>query len=83
MFQGTTQINLDAKGRLAVPTKLREGLARPGDGKVVVTAHPHGCLLLYPAPAWEPIRAKVMSYSSLETQASLLQTLLVGFANET
>jgi transcriptional regulator MraZ len=82
MFQGASAINLDAKGRLAVPTKHREVLRGEGEGKLVLTAHPHRCLLLYPAPAWEPIRDKIMSYSSLEKQASLLQALLVGMADE-
>jgi MraZ protein len=48
----------------------------------VLTAHPHRCLLLYPAPAWEPIRARIMSFSSFDPQASLWKRLLVGFAEE-
>jgi MraZ protein len=38
--------------------------------------------LLYPAPAWEPIRARIMSFSSFDAQASLWKRLLVGFAEE-
>jgi MraZ protein len=82
VFQGASALNLDAKGRLAVPTKHRQALHEFGMGELVLTAHPHRCLLLYPRPAWEPIRAKIMGYSSLERQASLLQTLLVGFADD-
>ena len=82
MFQGASALNLDAKGRLAVPTKHRQALHEYGMGELVLTAHPHRCLLLYPRPAWGPIRAKIMGYSSLERQASLLQTLLVGFADD-
>jgi MraZ protein len=48
----------------------------------VLTAHPDGCLLLYPTPAWEPIRAKVMGFPSLDRQASLWKRLLVGFAQD-
>src|SRR6185503_1267715 len=58
MFQGATALNLDAKGRLAVPTRHRDGLQSGDGGKQVLTAHPHRCVLLYPAPAWEPIRAR-------------------------
>ena len=82
MFQGATQINLDAKGRMAVPTKSRDPLTAGGTVKLVLTAHPEGCLLLYPAPAWEPIRAKVMSFPSLDRQLSQWKRLLVGFAEE-
>ncbi|MFO0114355.1 MAG: cell division/cell wall cluster transcriptional repressor MraZ, partial [Betaproteobacteria bacterium] len=38
MFQGASQINLDAKGRLAVPVKHREALAAPSAGRLVMTA---------------------------------------------
>ena len=82
VFQGATQINLDAKGRMAVPTRTREPLTLGGTCKLVLTAHPDGCLLLYPAPSWEPIRTRVMSFPSLDRQASLWKRLLVGFAEE-
>lgn len=82
VFQGATELNLDAKGRLTVPTGHREELAAQAEGRLVITAHPHRCLLVYPRPAWEPIRAQIMSYSSLERQTSMVQRLLVGFAKD-
>jgi MraZ protein len=82
VFQGANELSLDAKGRLTVPTGYRDALAVQSEGRLVITAHPHRCLLLYPRPAWEPIRAKVMSFSSLERQSSMLQRLLVGFAKD-
>ena len=65
-----------------VPTGHRETLLAQAEGSLVVTAHPHRCLLLYPRPAWEPIRARIMSYSSLERQTSMVQRLLVGHAKD-
>ncbi len=82
MFQGAAMLNLDAKGRLAIPARHRDVLLVNSAGKLVLTAHPHRCLLLYPAPAWEPIRDKVLAGPSLETQSALLKRLLVGFARE-
>ena len=82
MFQGATQINLDAKGRMSVPTRSRDPLTQGGTVKLVLTAHPEGCLLLYPLPSWEPIRAKVMAFPSLDRQSNLWKRLLVGFAEE-
>ena len=82
VFQGANQINLDAKGRMAVPTRAREPLTQGGTVKLVLTAHPDACLLLYPAPAWEPIRAQVRAFPSLDRQLSLWKRLLVGFAQE-
>lgn len=82
MFQGATALNLDAKGRLAVPTKHRDGLQAGAAGKLVLTAHPHKCLLLYPAQGWEPIRARIMTFSSFDPQLSMWKRLLVGFAED-
>jgi MraZ protein len=82
VFRGATALSLDAKGRLAVPAKHRELLSVQSLGRLVLTAHPHRCLLLYPQPAWEPIQQKIMSLPSLEKQASLLQRLLVGYAED-
>ena len=82
VFQGATELSLDAKGRLTVPAGHREMLLATAAGQLVITAHPHRCLLMYPRPAWEPIRAQIMSYSSLERQTSMVQRLLVGFAKD-
>jgi len=82
VFQGASRVNLDAKGRMAVPTRIRDPLTQGGTVKLVLTAHPDGCLLLYPTPAWEPIRAQVMGFPSLDRQFSLWKRLLVGFAQD-
>ena len=82
MFRGATSLSLDAKSRLAVPTKHREALQLECAGNLVLTAHPHRCLLLYPQPAWEPIQVKMMALSSFDKQSSALQRLLVGFAED-
>ncbi|CAG0974796.1 Transcriptional regulator MraZ [Methylophilaceae bacterium] len=82
MFRGATSLNLDAKGRLAVPSRHRDALQTQCAGNLVLTAHPHRCLLLYPQPAWEPIQSKVMALSSFDRQSSALQRLLVGYAED-
>ncbi len=82
MFQGATALSLDAKGRLAIPARHREALASASGGQLVLTAHPHRCLLLYPAPAWEPIRDKVLAASSLNPQSAAIKRLLVGNARD-
>lgn len=81
MFQGAAALSLDAKGRLAIPARHRDALAIE-DGQVVLTAHPHGCLLVYPVPAWTPIRDKVLAAPSLDPLSAQLKRLLVGFAQE-
>ena len=83
MFQGAAALSLDAKGRLTVPVRHRDALAQKSPApNLVLTAHPDGCLLLYPAAAWEPIRARVMSFPALDARFSVWKRLLVGFAEE-
>ena len=82
MFQGAAALSLDAKGRLAIPARHRDALVAAANGTLVLTAHPHRCLLLYPHPAWEPVRDKVLSAPSLEQKSALIKRLLVGFARE-
>ena len=48
VFQGASALNLDAKGRMSVPAKHRDALLVQGDGRLTLTKHPDGCLLLFP-----------------------------------
>jgi MraZ protein len=79
------QLALDSKGRLAIPAKHRAALVGPdenGARKLIVTADPSRCLLVYPLATWEPIQARLMSLSSFNAEIRGLQRLLVGHADE-
>jgi MraZ protein len=80
-FRGIAQLALDAKGRLAIPARHREALAN-GSSRLVITADPSRCLLLYPLAAWEPIQARLMGFSSFDDRTRALQRLLVGHADD-
>lgn len=80
MFRGPTQLSLDSKGRLAIPAKYRDELFASCGGRIIVTADPSRCLLVYPQPAWEPIEKKLNSFSSFNPQIRSLQRLIVGNA---
>jgi MraZ protein len=82
VFRGVTLLSLDAKGRLAVPARHRDALVAVSGGRLVLTADPSRCLLLYPLAAWEPIQARLMSLSSFDTRIRGVQRLLVGHADD-
>lgn len=82
MFRGVNALSLDAKGRMAVPTKYRERLQSCCDGKLVITVDRDRCLLMYPLPEWEAIEAKLASLPNLHRQTRRLQRLLIGHATE-
>ncbi|MBQ62215.1 MAG: cell division/cell wall cluster transcriptional repressor MraZ [Gammaproteobacteria bacterium] len=83
MFRGVSNVNLDAKGRLAVPTRYRELLANHCNGEMVVTIDTEErCLLIYPRPEWEDIQRKVEALPSFNTATRRVQRLLIGHATD-
>jgi MraZ protein len=77
-FHGAAVITLDAKGRIAIPTRYRSALL-DGGRNLVLSAHPDGCVLIYSPSAWEPVRARVEAFPSFHPQASWWKRLLLGF----
>lgn len=82
MFFGETAINLDAKGRMALPTRYRDAVAEASDNRLVLTysAFDAGCLWLYPEPEWARVRDEVMGLSTFNPSHRSLQRRLVGSA---
>ena len=77
-FHGAAVITLDAKGRVAIPTRHRAALLESAK-TLVITAHPEGCVLVYPENEWEPVRAQVDKLPSLYAQAAWWKRLLIGY----
>ncbi|MEN4911831.1 division/cell wall cluster transcriptional repressor MraZ [Erwinia amylovora] len=83
MFRGATLVNLDGKGRLAVPTRYRDMLIEGSQGQMVCTIDLHQpCLLLYPLPEWEIIEQKLSRLSSMNPAERRVKRLLLGHASE-
>ncbi|MBI2732803.1 MAG: division/cell wall cluster transcriptional repressor MraZ [Aquabacterium sp.] len=59
VFQGASALSLDAKGRMAVPSRHRDALQALCAGQLTITKNPDGCLMVFPRPAWETFRDKV------------------------
>lgn len=83
MFRGVNQINLDVKGRMAIPARYRDMISVQCAGHLVLTIDTEErCLLLYPIDEWEIIQAKIDALPSLNPVARRLQRLLVGHASD-
>ncbi len=83
IFRGINNATLDAKGRVALPTRNRESIHLTCDGKVVVTIDMREpCLLLYPLPEWEVVQRKLENLANINSQARMLQRLLIGHATD-
>ncbi|WP_322999706.1 division/cell wall cluster transcriptional repressor MraZ [Castellaniella sp.] len=79
MFQGSSALTLDAKGRMSIPARHRDVLLAEEQGRLTLTRHPDGCLMLYPRAVWEIKRAQI---AALPAMARPLQRLLLGSAQD-
>jgi len=83
VFFGETAINLDAKGRLAMPMRYRDAIQEQCNGRLVLTysAFDSGALYLYPEEEWERVRDEVTALSTFNPGHRSLQRKLVGSAS--
>ncbi|MER1968868.1 division/cell wall cluster transcriptional repressor MraZ [Castellaniella sp. GW247-6E4] len=79
MFQGSSALTLDAKGRMSIPARHRDVLLSTEQGRLTITRHPDGCLMIYPRTAWEAKREQI---AALPMNARALQRLLLGSAQD-
>ena len=81
MFRGANAISLDAKGRLAMPSRYRDELVSRCAGQLIVTIDAiDPCLCVYPLSEWELIEAKLRELASFRDENRRLQRLLIGNA---
>ena len=79
MFRGVQSINLDAKGRMAVPARQRESLAALSDGHIVMTVDTQTpCLVMYALPEWERIERDVQALPGTEPRRKAISAIDVG-----
>lgn len=80
---GATSLALDAKSRLAIPTRYHTRLHEECEGELVITVDWRDrCLLIYPLPEWEQVQKRLMDLPSFSSQARLVQRLMMGHATD-
>ena len=83
MFRGVQHINMDAKGRLAMPARQREPLLSECGGQIVVTIDTQAsCLVIYPLPEWERIEKELQSLPDLKPAVKRFKRLILGYATD-
>lgn len=83
MFRGASAINLDAKGRLAMPARYRDRVLELCQGQLIATiALEERCLWIYPVPAWNKVEEQLRIAPNMNPAVKRLNRLLVGNANE-
>ena len=76
MFLGTYRHTVDAKGRLAIPARLREGLSQGS----VISKGAEGCLRIYPPEEWAREQAEQRLTSLSPAEARRLTRMTFGAA---
>lgn len=83
MFRGATTINLDAKGRIAIPAKYRQSLMDACGGQLVISIDLElPCLTLFPLPHWEQLERQLQGLSNTNRVHLSIKRLLLGHASE-
>ncbi|PCH51254.1 MAG: cell division/cell wall cluster transcriptional repressor MraZ [Cellvibrionales bacterium] len=83
MFRGSNEINMDAKGRMAIPARYKDALAADCEGCLVVTIDvADKCLLVYPLPEWVKKEDEIRVLSTLNATSRRMQRLLIGHARD-
>lgn len=82
MFRGASTLNLDAKGRLAMPSKFRERLSVEESGEMVLTVDQKNCLLLYPLSEWLVVEEKLQALPSFDPDSQAIRRLYMNYATE-
>ena len=81
MFEGSSSVIMDDKGRFAIPKEFRESLLSACDGQITVTAHDKDrCLLIYPRQTWLRIKEQIDDLPTSDVHSSRMQRLMVGLA---
>jgi len=78
MFQGEYKHGLDAKGRLILPVRIREGLGT----KFILTKGLDGCLFIFSPESWEAFSEKLKGLSTSSRDARRLVRYFIGSSVE-
>jgi MraZ protein len=82
VFRGITNLNLDAKGRLAMPTRHREAFARDENQLILTIDTQEHCLLIYPLSTWLDIEKQIDALPSFNKTANRIKRMLIGHATQ-
>ncbi len=90
LFRGVNPINLDVKGRLAVPKRYRSELQESCECQMIITVAldercigVKGCLWLFPLPEWEKAELSISKLPTLNKMTGKLRRFFIGNATET
>ncbi len=83
VFRGSDPINMDTKGRMAIPTRYRSLLEDICSNDLVITIDMKStCLTLSPLPEWKKFEEKVSALPAMDELGEMLSRFVVGQAKD-
>ena len=77
-FRSRSEHNLDAKGRLSIPSRFREVL-RGEFSETLIVPHWHKCLKAYPVQVWENLEVTLLGQGKKQAgMASFVRYVISG-----
>ena len=64
-FTGEYSYNLDAKGRINIPSKFRQSLSKENENTFVTTRGMDKCIWIYPICVWQKIEDELKKLSAI------------------
>ena len=83
MFRGANSINLDSKGRIAIPAKYRSCITESCESHLIITCDPYdNCLLIFTLEHWATTEADLQSLSNSKPLHRRLKRIMLSHATE-
>jgi len=81
VLNGVNRLNLDVKGRMAIPSRYRERLMDMCAGRLVITLDTEKRIVIFPHNEWQVIEAKLVKLS-MTRAAVRIKRLYLGHATD-
>lgn len=81
-FKGQAEYSVDAKGRVAIPAKMRAALSPDAQQTFTLTKGFEKCMYLYPLDEWRIQEDKLARLNSYDRESRLLVRMMLMWAEE-
>jgi len=81
-LKGRWEYSVDAKGRLALPAKLRRAIRPEANDSLTITRGFEPCLYAYPSYEWERVEKQLSELNSYQRQTRALIRTILGWADD-
>ena len=81
-FKGQWEYSVDAKGRVALPAKLRRAIRPDANNRLTVTRGFEPCLYVFPAYEWENVESQLRGLNTYVKESRTFIRTLLGWADD-